>query len=277
MDTKQKNRSPERVLGVLRRGAPWILLSVALGVGVAYTISKYQKKKYSATAFLVFNGSTLPQEVAGPPVVSRSVNHRVQQSTNLKLIQLGDKAARTARQLGRGVTSEEVRTALSVSAQGGSNIVRVSATVTSPVLAADIANTYATQFVTHQQDISQTYYAAALKLVTGQLAALSRKERTGAAGLALQNRANSLRTLGVLRNARIAQTAAVPRSPSSPTVSRDTLLGALVGLMLGLSSVLLFARFDRRIWEPEGLAAIYRLPLLGVVPDSAALSRLATT
>jgi Mrp family chromosome partitioning ATPase len=48
-------------------------------------------------------------------------------------------------------------------------------------------------------------------------------------------------------------------------------------LVLGLSFVLLFARFDRRIREPEDLVAIYRLPLLGVVPGSVALSRSATT
>src|SRR5438874_11586507 len=110
MDTEQKNRSPERVLAVLRRGAPWVLLCVALGAGVAHTISKYQKKKYTATAFLVFDDSRLPQEVAGLPVASSSVNQRVQQRTDLKLVQLGDMATRTARQRVRGVTSEEART-----------------------------------------------------------------------------------------------------------------------------------------------------------------------
>ena len=35
----------------------------------------------------------------------------------------------------------------------------------------------------------------------------------------------------------------------------------------------LLERFDRRIREPKDLEAIYGLPLLGVVPESAALSR----
>jgi len=42
---------------------------------------------------------------------------------------------------------------------------------------------------------------------------------------------------------------------------------------LGLGVAFLLERFDRRIREPRDLEAIYGLPLLGVVPESAALSR----
>jgi hypothetical protein len=45
------------------------------------------------------------------------------------------------------------------------------------------------------------------------------------------------------------------------------------GLLLGLGLAFLLERFDRRIREPKDLEAIYGLPLLGVVPESAALSR----
>ena len=47
----------------------------------------------------------------------------------------------------------------------------------------------------------------------------------------------------------------------------------MLGLLLGLGVAFLLERFDRRIREPKDLEAIYGLPLLGVVPESAALSR----
>ena len=42
--------------------------------------------------------------------------------------------------------------------------------------------------------------------------------------------------------------------------------------MLALGLAFLFERFDRRIREPKDLERIYGLPLLGVVPESEALS-----
>jgi capsular exopolysaccharide synthesis family protein len=64
----------------------------------------------------------------------------------------------------------------------------------------------------------------------------------------------------------------LPTSPSSPKTGRNTILGAILGLLLGLGVALLIERFDRRIREPKDLAEIYQLPLLGVVPESSALA-----
>jgi Mrp family chromosome partitioning ATPase len=271
METEHTKLSLEQMFGVVRRRALWILLCVVLVGAAAYGFSKQQTKKYTATASLVFNENQLGQQVAGLPVTS-SGGQQAQQNTNLKLVQLGDMASKTATQL--GMTKHQVEAALDVSAQGESNIVNVAATATKPKRAAEIANTYTTQFVEEQQNKNRAYYASALKQVEKQLAALSRKERSGAAGLALQDRAQSLATLAELHNGnvQIAQAATLPTSPSSPKVARNAILGLALGLLLGLGIAFLRERFDRQIREPQDLEAIYRLPLLGVVPESAALA-----
>jgi capsular exopolysaccharide synthesis family protein len=50
-------------------------------------------------------------------------------------------------------------------------------------------------------------------------------------------------------------------------------VGAVLGLLLGVGAAFLLDRLDRRLREPEDLSGVFRLPLLGVVPESDAYSR----
>jgi capsular exopolysaccharide synthesis family protein len=262
----------ERALSGLRRRSPLILICLVLAAGAAYGFSKRQAEQFTATASVAFSSNSLSQQVAGlSPGVSG--NTLSQQASDLELVRLGDMAANTARRLGRGLTEEKVSESVSVAAQGESSIVDVSATATSPGLAAEIANTYSRQFVVEQRRANRQYFRSALALVRKQLAALSPQQRIGPDGLNLQDRAQTLSLLAELHynNVQLAQEALPPASPSSPKTSRNTLLGGLLGLLIGLGLAFVLERLDRRIKDPEELGAIYRLPMLGVVPESSAL------
>jgi capsular exopolysaccharide synthesis family protein len=264
----------EKALSILRRRAPVIVLCLLLIAGIAFALSKHQTKQYTATAALVFNTNQPNQQVAGLTEVS-STSPQAQQSTNVKLVELGDTASLTAKRLGVGLTAQQIKSKLSVSPQGESNIVDVSATATSPALASEIANTYSDEFIKGQARASRQYFGSALALVRKEFAALPRQQRTGPQGLSLTDRAQSLQILSQLQagNVQVAQAATPPSGPSSPKVARNTALGGVLGLLLGVGLAFLLERLDRRIKEPEDLERIFRLPLLGMIPDSPAYPR----
>jgi len=273
MDSEQAGLSIEQIFGVIRRRAPWILLCFVLIAGAAYGYSKHKIKKYTATASVGFNNNQLEQQIAGLST-NNSSDPVVQQNSNLELVRGGDVSAKTASLLGRGLTDAAVSASVSVSGKGESSVIDVSATSTLPALAAVIANTYVNQFVKEQRRANRQFFRSALALVNKQLAALSPMQRVGTDGLDLQNRAHTLGLLAELgyNNVEVASEAVVPTSPSSPKTKTDTIVGAVLGLLLGLAIAFVLERFDRRIREPEELERIYGLPMLGAVPKSAALS-----
>jgi polysaccharide biosynthesis transport protein len=262
----------ERVLGILRRRAPWIVLCFVLVAAVAYGYSKHETKKYTATSSLSFSNDSLSGQIAGLTTGGAS-SLVAQQDNDIELVRLGKMAERTAGVLGQGLTTEEVTKSVSVAAKGESGVVDVSATSTSPRLAAEIANTYAIEAAKEQRSTNRAFFKNALALVNKQLAHLSPLQRFGSDGLNLENRAQTLGLLSELgyNNVEVAQEALIPSSPSSPRTKRNTLLGAILGLLLGLGVAASLERFDRRIREPDELGALYTAPMLGLVPTSRAL------
>lgn len=259
----------EQALAVLRRRSLLIVLCVVVAAGVAYGFSKRETKKYTATASLAFSSNSLSQQIAGLSAgASSNSSLLAQQASNLQLVRLGDMAAKTANRLGHGLTDEKVAASLSISGEGESGVVAVSATASSPTLSAEIANTYTRQFVEEQQSANREYFKSAQALVSKQLAELSPQQRVGPDGLELQDRRQTLRLLSELDygSVKVVEEASPPSRPSSPKTSRNTVLGVLLGLLVGLGLAFLSETLDHRVRRPEDFEAIYRVPTLGRVP-----------
>jgi capsular exopolysaccharide synthesis family protein len=268
----------ERALGIARHRLPLIALCAIVVAGAAFGFSKHQTKKYTASASLDFETSSFAQQIAGLQTggaPNNSTEALAQQASNVERAKSAEAAVKTAKTIGHGLTAGRVLGSLEVAGQGESSIVLVSSTTTSPGLSAAIANGYAAQVVVEERYANFQKYKAALAIVRKQIAALSPAQRVGPDGLELQNRAQSLSLLSQLKvdDVKVASEAAPPASASSPKTSRNTALGGFVGLIIGIGLVLLLERIDRRIRTPEELEAVYRLPLLGSIPRSAALAR----
>jgi len=259
-------------LRVLRRRGFVAILCMLLAGGAAFLVSKHQRKQYTTSASILYRSVLNDQQAAGLPPVGPT-DPQAETDTNLKLATLPRIAAETAAKLGRGTTAADVSAAIGVTQQGDTQLATVAATASSPSLAAKLANAYAMQAIADRKRSDQGYYANALRAVNLQFNALTPALQGSAQGADLKNRASSLQVLKQLQsnNISLAQPAAVPSSPSSPLITRNTALGGVLGLLLGVGLVFALQRFDRRLRDLSEVEHAYGMPILAAVPDSASL------
>lgn len=65
----------------------------------------------------------------------------------------------------------------------------------------------------------------------------------------------------------VPQYASVPTAPSSPSVSRNLLIGFLVGLVVGVGAALVAYFLDTRVTQQDNLSEMFGYPLLGIIPN----------
>jgi succinoglycan biosynthesis transport protein ExoP len=69
-------------------------------------------------------------------------------------------------------------------------------------------------------------------------------------------------------NVFIVDKAELPRSPSSPVMSKALVLSLTLGLSAGLTAAYVAERFDDIIYTPEEVESAFAFPLLGIIPKA---------
>jgi succinoglycan biosynthesis transport protein ExoP len=274
--SEQRHHQPtdiERFLRILRRRKLVILLAFLGVTFAALALSLSKQKEYTASASLLFRDPAIDRTLfkTYPPP---NVDTATESATNERLVKLPAVAARTAERLGGGaITSALVYSKITVARQGQSQLVSVIATDPDPGFAARLSNTFAAEYINWRREADRAVIRRAQRDIRRQLNQVAEPNR--------QNLIRSRQNLGVIRalqtgKAELVQTAKPPSSPSSPKPVRDGILGAMMGLLLGVSLAFLVDRLDRRIKEPRELEETYRIPVVGAVPESKALRETAS-
>lgn len=272
MPPRFESLSLEDFLRILARRWWLVAFSCVAVAAIAVGYSLTQRQQYTASASLLFRDPGFDQKLFGTSFFVPSIDPVREAATNSTLVSLPTIANRTASALRSGLTPADVAKKVSVKSSGQADVDTVSATDQSPSEAARLANTYAQQYVLFRQQADRNKIVAAQRLVQSKLAsqslaALPKPERNQ-----LESLDGQLRVLAALQtgNAELVQPARVPSSPSLPKTRRNGLLGALVGLFLGLGLAFFFERLDRRIRDPDAIEEAYGWPLVGVVHESSA-------
>ncbi len=277
-----------QTLNVLRRWLWLLIASVLLAGGAAYLVSNSLTKLYDASVTLIV-GQSLSS--SNPDINQLMASQRLSQ-TYADLATTGELLTKVIDKTGLDTTPADLRKVVKADAPANSTLVTITVTDPDPVQAAAIANAIADQLKATSPALSG-HNQAVQQFVDSDLAAVQTQiEETQAqaqtlTGLqsptpdqqsqlqALQGRLVSLRQtyatlLGFSSNngsnlLTVVDAAVPPAQPSSPRVLLNTLLAALVGLLLAVGIAFLVEYLDDTLKSPEAVEALTGLPTLGTI------------
>lgn len=264
-----------RALAIMRRNLRLILVCVLLVPAAALAYSLAQESQYEATASLLFRDPGIDDALFGDAVFSEEGDSSRTAATNLKLVSLREISDRTARALpALELSGESVSEKVSVSPDGASDLITVTAQDGDPSTAAALANTFAEEYIAFRREADRAKIGEAQELVQAEIESLDPVEQASDAER-LRQQARELEILASLQtgNAELVQVAHPPSEAASPKPSRNLALGIVLGLVLAAGLTVLREQLDRRFKDVEEVTATFDLPILATIPDSRDLAR----
>jgi len=253
----------------LARRKWWVIWLTLAGVVGASLYTVITPKQYTSTAQVLVQPSTGPVNLGNTQqtITPTDVATQIQLATSTPVLAAAE-------------ASLKFKPKVSVTQEGTTNVIAVSATYTSPTHAAQVANAYALAFVTYQRHVAVQNLTTAegqLQQQINSIAAQLGSQSTNSPGaVALGNQEALLKEeLAELQvygadtggGVELVADAQPPTSPSSPKKKQDIPIGLGAGLVLGLMVGFLVDFLDDTIHSAEELEQLLPgVPVYAVIP-----------
>lgn len=267
----------QRISTVLWRGKWIILLSTAIGVGLAVLATKQTAKVYQATAIMQVNAGTSTATNQSPSDV-QVANGILASTTATRIDNRSFLDQVHARVLGGRLGTGDLLSRISAKAITNTALVELTATGPSPAeaqqLAADVAQAYkreAKSEASLRSSSQQAELQAQIAAVTAKIrraSSASDLEALRGAQSSLQGQLANIIAAGIQEGQSVGLTAP-PTASSAPIRPRPVLnliAGILLGLLAGIALSWLRLRLDRGLHGAGEAEEILEVPLLAAIP-----------
>jgi polysaccharide biosynthesis transport protein len=247
-----------------------LILAVALVFGAAaFALSARQAKQYVAEASVGYQDENVDSAAFGTfPPATAAPDQRA--AVAAQTINRPELVGQVRRVLATPVSVGRLRGALSVRPEQRTNLVVIQATWPDPAFAAKLANATAEQARTAAIDTSRRRYAIAKRQLQRSLRGLG---HTRSADLTRTEYEGQIARLDALSRfstpARIVDRATPPALPAAPRPKRNTLLGLLLGLTIGVLAAFVRDALDRRLRSGGDIRQELELPVLAHIGEGA--------
>jgi polysaccharide biosynthesis transport protein len=252
-------------LQVLKRGAWIVLLTTVLVTGAAVALSLRQESLYKASADVFVGSGDITQDLTGD--FNRDpVRTLATQASIARLPAVAQRMFTVAKVQPRpGLISR-----YSVKPSSTADFLTFEVVAPGSELSARLATSYARAYTQYRTEIDTSALKKARDRLERQLVGLEAKgvARDSALYNELASRRAELGTVATLRGSRaLVVRGAALGEQIQPKPTRNAILGALLGLFLGIAIVLLRDAMNTRARTVEEVQKRLELPLLARIPD----------
>jgi capsular exopolysaccharide synthesis family protein len=250
-----------RALDALRRSRVLVIGIVVVLAVTTYLVSTSLPERYKATASIVQRTSGVLDQSDNVDSITRDLN-------TIDALLTTDTVLGAAARRVPGESIETLKDKIASSVDPNANLIYVTGRDGDPEQAARIANAVASTFVAEQAAITRRQYERARADLQEELDRVSAEPRSGDQEQAIQERISqlgvSIATAG--SDLAVAQPAVAPDAPDTPRPLRNTALGIVLGLFLGVLVALARDRLVPRVSGSRELSRLLEMPVLVSVP-----------
>ena len=254
-------------LDILHRRWPMVLAPTLLVPLLAFLVTSSRPARYQAEASVYVKQQNPAALATGSAGLANNDPARTLQ-TQVALAATQAVAARVlAEARVRDMAPSTLLGATSIAADANADILTFAVTDASPARAELLATAYAQYYTQLRRVLDTQPLAEARALILRQIATLAPHSAYAAT---LTNSANQLQTQEALQGSNaVLAAAATGASQVAPQTRKYTLLGAAMGLLLGIGLAFLWESLDTRVRSADEVAERLGIPLLARIPEPA--------
>jgi Mrp family chromosome partitioning ATPase/capsular polysaccharide biosynthesis protein len=246
----------------------WVILTVLiLAPLVAVLVSRREPPVYEASAQVLIKRQNLALQLQGVNDPTAADATRTIQ-TQAQLARLPEVARRTVAAAGVREGASQLIGNSSVRTEDNNDILTLLVRDRDAAIASRLATAYAEQFTKYSNELDNAAISSTLRAVQTRITSLEEAgDKNSPLYTTLVNKAEELRTLEALQTSRtVVVREASGAGKIAPNPSRAGMLGAILGLVVGVGLAFLAEALDPRIRSEDKLRAALNLHLLGRLP-----------
>lgn len=258
------------ILGIFWR-RKWVILVFVLVVtaGVVGAMMLLKTPRYESSTDILQRRSGLDKALIGSELFLESESQPERKmETAAELVVSPEVVNAVSKKLGARLEGRDPASLVDISVLKKTDILRVTASDPDPQLAADVANTFAAEYINWRRNVDHDVLQQARAPIEAQLLAFKPEELESVTYRVLSDKLESLKLIEAVQTGdlEVVKAAVVSPKPSSPNAMRIGTIALIVSLIGGVGLVFIIEQMDNKVRSVDEIVADIDKPVLAAIP-----------